>query len=332
MKVLDFGLAKAMEPRDALGGRGRQCRRRSRRPRDAGGHDSRHRSLHVAGAGPGSGGSPRGHLGVWVCLYEMLTGLTIFARTTTTETIAAVLEREVDWSRLPASTPASVRRLLKRCLEKDPRHRLRDAADARLELQDAGSEDGPTVRRSISNLQLAGIALLAVVVIVAAAALTLPRGRGPAAPSFSHVVRLTTGRRPRRRAAALYRTGNGSPTSRTRGTTNVWVKFIAGGEPVNLTAAGDLEIGIATGIGGLGISPDGTQIAVPARARGSSDRFATWTLPSALPRLPHKLLDAGQLAHAMVSRRTSDRVRGCAGSASGDRPTLPMPTAAIAGR
>ena len=71
------------------------------------------------------------------------------------------------------------------------------------------------MRRSISNLQLAGIALLAVVVIVAAAALTLPRGRGPAAPSFSHVVRLTTGA-DREGAAALSPTGNGSPTSRTR--------------------------------------------------------------------------------------------------------------------
>ncbi len=250
-------------------------------------------------------------------LYELLTGLTIFARTTTTETIAAVLEREVDWSRLPASTPASVRRLLKRCLEKDPRHRLRDAADARLELQDAGSEDGPTVRRSISNLQLAGIALLAVVVIVAAAALTLPRGRGPAAPSFSHVVRLTTGA-DREGAAALSPDGKWvAYISDAGGTTNVWVKFIAGGEPVNLTAAGDLEIGIATGIGGLGISPDGTQIAVPARARGSSDRFATWTLPAPLPGLPHKLLDAGQLAMRWSPDGRQIAFVG-AGSASGD--------------
>ncbi len=114
-------------------------------------------------------------------LYELLTGRAIFARATTTETIAAVLERDVDWSRLPASTPGSVRRLLKRCLEKDPRHRWRDAADARLELQDAWSDADPPVRPSVSSRQLAGIGLLAVVLIAAVAMMALPRRAGPAA-------------------------------------------------------------------------------------------------------------------------------------------------------
>ena len=59
-------------------------------------------------------------------LYEMLTGRAVFARNTLTDTLAAVVEREPDWSPLPMETPASVRRLLKRCLEKNPKTRFRD--------------------------------------------------------------------------------------------------------------------------------------------------------------------------------------------------------------
>ena len=51
--------------------------------------------------------------------------------------IAAILEREPDWSATPAQTPVSIRRLLQRCLEKDPRRRLRDIGDARLEIEEA---------------------------------------------------------------------------------------------------------------------------------------------------------------------------------------------------
>ena len=70
-------------------------------------------------------------------LYEMLTGRIAFAGETVSDTIAAILEREPDWSRLPASTPANIHRLLQRCLEKDARRRLRDIGDARMELDDA---------------------------------------------------------------------------------------------------------------------------------------------------------------------------------------------------
>ena len=70
-------------------------------------------------------------------LYEMLTGRAAFAGQTVTDTLAGVLEREPDWSALPPATPAPVRRLLRRCLEKDAEARLRDIGDVRLELEDA---------------------------------------------------------------------------------------------------------------------------------------------------------------------------------------------------
>ena len=69
-------------------------------------------------------------------LYEMLTGRGAFARGTLTDTLAAILEREPDWASLPAATPPEVHRLLRRCLAKEPKHRLRDLGDARFDLDD----------------------------------------------------------------------------------------------------------------------------------------------------------------------------------------------------
>jgi serine/threonine protein kinase len=70
-------------------------------------------------------------------LFEMLTGHKAFDRETVSDTMAAILEREPEWRRLPASTPPTVRRLLQRCLTKDVGRRLRDIGDACLELDDA---------------------------------------------------------------------------------------------------------------------------------------------------------------------------------------------------
>jgi len=70
-------------------------------------------------------------------LYEMLTGQRAFRGEGTTDTIVAVLSKEPDWSALLPDTPPAIRRLLRRCLEKDRKRRLADAADARLEIEDA---------------------------------------------------------------------------------------------------------------------------------------------------------------------------------------------------
>ena len=70
-------------------------------------------------------------------LYEMLTGRSPFLRETVSDTIAAVLGQEPDWPALPAATPERVQWLMRRCLEKDPKRRLHDIADARIELDEA---------------------------------------------------------------------------------------------------------------------------------------------------------------------------------------------------
>jgi len=101
-------------------------------------------------------------------LYEMLTGRRAFAGETASDTIAAILEREPRWDRLPHDTTTSIHVLLRRCLEKDPKHRLQDIGDARIELEDVLSgrerddviEDKPTVitrRAAISALAGAAV-------------------------------------------------------------------------------------------------------------------------------------------------------------------------------
>jgi len=70
-------------------------------------------------------------------LYECLTGRQLYQGDTVSDLIARILEREPDWSALPANTPPRVRELLKKCLRKDPKERLRDIGDARLELSEA---------------------------------------------------------------------------------------------------------------------------------------------------------------------------------------------------
>ena len=75
-----------------------------------------------------------------VVLYEMLTGRKLFTGETVSDVLAAVLTREPELTKLPPGTPEAVRRLLRRCLKKDPNDRLHDIADARLELADAPTE------------------------------------------------------------------------------------------------------------------------------------------------------------------------------------------------
>ena len=69
-------------------------------------------------------------------LYEMLTGRPAFAGDTVSDIIAAILEREPDWRALPDAAPPGLPRLARRCLDKDPRRRLRDIGDARLEIEE----------------------------------------------------------------------------------------------------------------------------------------------------------------------------------------------------
>ena len=96
-------------------------------------------------------------------LYEMLTGVRTFVGDNTTEILVQLLERDPNWSALPASTPANVCQLLGRCLTKDARRRMHHAGDVRLELEDAlaGRVSGAAAvspRRRTFTPAIAGIA------------------------------------------------------------------------------------------------------------------------------------------------------------------------------
>jgi serine/threonine-protein kinase len=86
-------------------------------------------------------------------LYEMLTGRAAFSGETISDTIAAILGREPKWSAL--KTSASLRRVLQRCLEKDPRRRLHDIADVRIEIEDvmSGAAGTPAERTAVDARQ-----------------------------------------------------------------------------------------------------------------------------------------------------------------------------------
>jgi len=81
-------------------------------------------------------------------LYEMLTGRRLFHGEDVSETLAAVLRADPDWNALPAGTAPAVRRLLHRCLERDPRRRLRHIGDASIEIDEAMA--GPSSEGRVS--------------------------------------------------------------------------------------------------------------------------------------------------------------------------------------
>ena len=186
VKILDFGLAKAMDlpyagdisrtptavmdqsrAGDILGTPGFMS------PEQARGKDTDRRT------------------DIWAfgcLLYEMLTGRRAFRGESLPDVIVAILEREPDWNALPARVPERVRELLRRCLEKDPGHRLRDAADAQMEIESAlagmsGSAAGaaPPIRRRPPWKMVA--AILAGAALAAAAYFALRLRASSSAPA-----------------------------------------------------------------------------------------------------------------------------------------------------
>ena len=161
MKVLDFGLAKSVGADDSSSG-----------------HTRTPGVTDVVGGvvvGTPAYMSPEQARGfpvdkrsdIWAfgcLLYEMLTGGLAFAGDTVSDTIAKVLEREPDWRALPESTPVPIRRLLLRCLTKDPKQRLRDIGDARIEIDAIGEalpdapDPAPTERaRRTARFEVAAV-------------------------------------------------------------------------------------------------------------------------------------------------------------------------------
>jgi serine/threonine-protein kinase len=192
VKILDFGLAKALDARAESG--------HADNPTIAA-------TAEYTVVGTPAYMSPEQARGIQVdqqtdiwafgcVLYEMLTGRLAFEGATSSDTIAAILHREPDYERLPAGTPPLLKRLVKRCLEKDPRRRLREIADAGLDLDDAdelaGTADRPAPRER-SWLARAWLPMAVGAALVLATALALViwlRPRGETGPAPVHMTVL----------------------------------------------------------------------------------------------------------------------------------------------
>ncbi|MGB8960039.1 MAG: protein kinase [Candidatus Aminicenantales bacterium] len=129
-------------------------------------------------------------------LYECLTGKGAFQGPTVTETIAAILRSEPDWGSLPADTPVSVRAVLRRCFQKEPKERLRDIGDARFEIEAPtgySSESAAVPRR----FPLVWMATVSAIVLIAGIIIgrLLTRPSQPASPLsvVTSTIRLEPG-------------------------------------------------------------------------------------------------------------------------------------------
>ncbi len=178
VKVLDFGLAKMADALDTSGDpSGRSAENSPTMTSPA----MTQRGVILGTAAHMSPEQARGRrvdkrADIWAfgcVLYEMLTGRPAFSGDTVTDVLAAVVTKEPEWTSLPPQTPRAVRSLLKRCLQKDPKHRLHDIADARIELEhdhEPIADDSPSVVSAVPAKQkrsLLPIVIAAVTALIA---------------------------------------------------------------------------------------------------------------------------------------------------------------------
>jgi Tol biopolymer transport system component len=236
-------------------------------------------------------------------LYEMLAGRPAFAGDTVSDTIVSVLERDPDWGALPRSAPAQIWALVQRCLRKDRRQRLRDIGDAAIEISEvsmrpiAGASpvgDGfpAAPERRTFPWTLASVIAAAAIAMLGLAWYVGRQSTADTAPGFDRMIRLVS--TPAHEfGPAISPDGKWvAYLSNARGPTDVWVKFIAGGEPANLTASAGIDVQSQDYIGGLEVSPDGTLIAFTAGRPGAeTPDMSTWVVPAPLGGVPRKLLN-----------------------------------------
>jgi Tol biopolymer transport system component len=243
-------------------------------------------------------------------LFEMLTGSSPFGRETVTDTIAAIVSAEPDWTSLPADTPASIRRVLTRCLQKDPRRRLHDIADARIELEDAMT--APTVQAPVAGPRTwTRPAVLALTLGIAAALVFLwlwaargGFGRAAEPPPDTRVIRLTD-------LPGLEESPAISPdgksvafTAGVGGKRQLFVQLIAGGAPLQITRDPvDHEY--------PRWSPDSSSIFYFSAAASGQLQGSIWEIP-ALAGVPRRVVNSvggadvspkdGRLAHFRLAK------------------------------
>jgi Tol biopolymer transport system component len=215
-------------------------------------------------------------------LYEMLTGRQTFAGETLTDTLAAIVEREPDWTALPAATLAGVTRLLHRCLEKDPRQRLHDIADARIAVDDAFADRDPVPARVVAQRKGRNRLVWSVAAVVLslflAAAVLVPKTeffwKNPL--ENAQFSRLTNFEGAELDASVSFDGKFAVFLSDRDGPVDAWVTQIGTGEFKNLTTGRfpDLFNEI---VRNLGFSPDGSKVWLAVNEQG---KFDNWLVPT----------------------------------------------------
>jgi serine/threonine protein kinase len=200
VKVLDFGLARAMEPGAPSGAAMQAATITSPAMTQAGMilGTAAYMSPEQASGKPVDKRTDLWAFGV--VLLEMLTGQRVFDGDTVTHVLASVLKDQPDFSTLPPGTPRPIRTLLRRCLQKDRRQRLADAADARFEIDEALTEPSsgesraqpsasPSSARVLPWL-VAGTLGLALATVLALGRVSLSNDEGPSRPLVQFDVEL----------------------------------------------------------------------------------------------------------------------------------------------
>ena len=261
MKILDFGLAKALEPE----------------PLDARPDMTQSPTMTAAATrrgqilGTGAYMSPEQATGksvdertdIWafgVSLFEMLTGRSPFHAGDSVESLARVLEREPDWDRLPSSLPATVGTFLRRCLHKDPRERVRHIGDVALSLRGAfevvdegEGRGGGSVSRAAMWQRGARMVMIGVLAAIAGGLLggRLGRESSPSLPTSRFKISIDD-------AGSTYPGYFGLALSRD-GRSLVYT----GSAGPRVRSLGDLHSRAIPNAGGFGtpfLSPDGSQL------------------------------------------------------------------------
>jgi serine/threonine protein kinase len=259
VKVLDFGLAKAMEGETSV-------------PDMAKSPTISAMATHIGVIlGTAAYMSPEQAKGksvdrradIWsfgVVLYEMLTGKHLFTGETVSEVLAHVITTEPSWDVLPASVPRSIQRLLHHCLTKDPKHRLQAIGDARIAIEEqlsGKSDEGPRTQVSGPSRRWMWMALaLAGVAFPLASLLWRPRS-APETPMLRYSFGLPSGQ-------TLVLTDQGALAISPDGVRIAYVNEIEGKRQLWMRKADEFqphEVPGGESARGPGFSPDGKWLA-----------------------------------------------------------------------